>query len=142
MGYWDKINILGEYALPYAITTRLSMVDIEDVAWAAANVLTNPIHMNSIYELCGPEALTQQEAAEVISDSLGRKVKAIVLDRNEWKNAALQHKMPEYSIETLLKMFIYYEQFGLVGSSQVLGWLLGRPPHRFCEFLSKLIKGD
>ena len=141
-GYWDKIVSLGDYAIPYAINTRLSMVDLEDVAEAAVKVLTEINHMGSIYELSGPDVLTQQEVAQIISKVLAREVKARVLNRNDWENAARQNHMPEYSIDTLLKMFKYYEDFGLVGSSQVLSWILGRPPHRFYEFVSNLVNGD
>jgi hypothetical protein len=98
--------------------------------------------MGSIYELSGPDVLTQQEVAQIISKALAREVKARALDRKDWEKTARQNHMSEYSVETLLKMFKYYEDFGLVGSSQVLSWILGRSPHRFYEFVSNLVNGD
>jgi hypothetical protein len=44
----------------------------------------------------------------------------------------------EYQVETLLKMFRYYENYGFWGSSQVLTWLLGRPPTGFREFVERV----
>ena len=38
---------------------------------------------------------------------------------------------------TLLAMFRYYDSFGLVGNSNVLGWLLGQAPATFADFLGR-----
>jgi hypothetical protein len=45
--------------------------------------------------------------------------------------------MGDYQIETLIKMFRYYEQYGLGGSPNVLGWLLRRPPTTFAAFVER-----
>ena len=39
---WDDIVERGVYSVPYAAETRISMVDLRDVAEAAATVLTEP----------------------------------------------------------------------------------------------------
>ena len=44
LAYWDDIAHRGRYALPYAPDSRLSSVDLEDVAQAAALVLTESGH--------------------------------------------------------------------------------------------------
>jgi hypothetical protein len=48
--------------------------------------------------------------------------------------------MGDYQVKTLLKMFSYYERFGLIGNPKVLSWLLGRPPTTFKDFLNRTIK--
>jgi DNA-directed RNA polymerase specialized sigma24 family protein len=45
--------------------------------------------------------------------------------------------MGDYQIETLIKMFRYYEQYGLWGGPNVLGWLLRRPPTTFAAFVER-----
>src|SRR5512146_3596407 len=50
LGYWAKITQERLYAVPYPIQTRLSLVDLEDVARVAGRVLTEPGHQNAIYE--------------------------------------------------------------------------------------------
>jgi hypothetical protein len=46
--------------------------------------------------------------------------------------------MGEYAIQTLLKMFCYYDQNDFWGNSNVLAWLLQRRPRRFAEFVERL----
>jgi uncharacterized protein YbjT (DUF2867 family) len=50
---WHQIAEQGVYAVPYALEKRLSMVDLMDVAEAAAIVATKAGHVYAIYELCG-----------------------------------------------------------------------------------------
>ena len=57
---WQKIT-KGEYIIPYQVQTRISMVDLQDVGEVASNVLTEQGHENAIYELSGPEPLSQAD---------------------------------------------------------------------------------
>lgn len=136
---WPAIIEQGVYRVPYPVTTRLSMVDLDDVAAAVAIVLTEPGHAGAIYELAGPDALTQTEVAEVLSAGLGRPVHAEQIPIVEWTANARAAGLGDYQIETLIKMFRYYEQYGFWGSSNVLGWLLGRPPVGFRAFVERVL---
>jgi uncharacterized protein YbjT (DUF2867 family) len=118
----------GLLEVPYAESTRVAMVDLNDVAEAAARVLTENGHEGAIYELCGPEVMDQAEVAGVLCKALGRLVQVAVLDRRAWKVRAAKTGLSDYAIGTLLAMFRHYEQHGFWGSSRVLEALLGRPP--------------
>ena len=134
---WDRIFGEGVYTVPYALHTRLSMVDLRDVAEAAARVLTEKGHEGAIYELSGAEALTQREVAAALAAQLGRPVSAETVAIEEWEQQATDAGLSEYAVETLGKMFMHYEQYGFQGNPQVLGWLLGRPPVTFAQFLER-----
>jgi uncharacterized protein YbjT (DUF2867 family) len=45
----------------YSVKARMSMVDFEDIAQAAAIVLTEPAHVGATYELADPEVLPQRQ---------------------------------------------------------------------------------
>jgi NAD(P)H dehydrogenase (quinone) len=141
LAYWDSIVQQGIYPIPYTVEARISIVDLEDVAEAAARVLSQPGHTNAIYELAGPEALSQVEVAGIVAEALGHPVSAQAVDRGEWEQRARAGGMGAYALDTLLKMFVYYEKFGLPGSSNVLQWILGRAPGTFSQFVSRAIKG-
>lgn len=138
-GYLPAIVNEGVYQLPYSIDARLSQVDLEDVAQAAAIVLTTGGHEYAIYELCGAEALSACEIAVRLSARLGREVKAVTLDRTTWENTMRTANLPEYAIQTLLKMFVYYEKYDFRGNPRVLEWLIGRPSTRFDQFLDRIL---
>ena len=135
--YREAIRERGVYPVPYAVATRLSMVDLQDVAEAAALVLTEPGHAGATYELCGPEILSQTESAATRSQHLGRPVRVEPVPAEVWKARALASGLGDYQVETLVKMFQYYEQHGFWGSPRVLAWLLGRAPTSFAAFVER-----
>jgi len=135
LAYWNRIMSEHIYAEPYTVSTRLSMVDVDDVAEAAAVVLTQPGHLAAIYELAGCAPVSQGEIAETLSEKLGFTVQAEALPLDQWESQARRSGMGDYQVETLLKMFQYYERFGLHGNPQVLTWLLGRKPADFAGFI-------
>ncbi len=136
---WQAIVEQGVYRVPYPLNTRLGMVDLRDVAAVAATVLTEPGHVGATYELAGPDVLTQTEVAGILSESLGRPVRAEQIPLDEWTEIARQAGLADYPTETLLKMFRYYEQFGFRGNANVLGWLLKRPPTPFRAFVERTV---
>ena len=137
LGYWGQITSQGIYPVPYSVDARLSVVDLEDVAEVAAKVLVEKGHTGAIYELCGPEALSQVEVADRLSRELRKEVRAVALDLREWEEGARKGGMSDYSRQTLIKMFEYYDRFGLQGNPTMLGWLLQRQPTSFAEFIDR-----
>jgi NAD(P)H dehydrogenase (quinone) len=137
LAYWSPIVEQGIYPVPYAVEARLSMVDLEDVAEAAAIVLTESGHIGATYELVGAEPLTQTEVAAILSQRLGCPVRAQAVSLDEWELRARASGMSDYAVETLLKMFRFYERYGFWGNSRVLTWLLGRSPTAFSAFVER-----
>jgi uncharacterized protein YbjT (DUF2867 family) len=137
LAQWEQIVSEGVYHVPYAVETRLGMVDLGDVAAAAAIVLTEPGHTGATYELAGGEALSQEEVAASLSQQLSRKVIAQAIPLSVWEQGARAAGLGEYQVKTLLSMFRYYDRHGFWGNPQVLSWLLHRPPTTFAAFVSR-----
>jgi len=135
--YWSSIINEGIYAVPYATTSRISMLDLEDLAEAARIVLTQPNHKNAVYELAGPQPLSQDEVAGVFTEVLGIPVIAKALDRTNWSENMQRAGMDDNQRITLLKMFEYYEDHGLIGNSNILEYLIQRPAATFAEFVKR-----
>jgi NAD(P)H dehydrogenase (quinone) len=139
--HWDQILNRGIYAVPYATASRLGMVDLEDVAAAAAAVLTEPGHEGATYELAGTEVLSQTEVAAILGQTLGRPVQAQAVPLEVWEQDARAAGLGAYQVETLKKMFRYYELYGFWGNPRVLGWLLGRAPTTLAAFVERSARG-
>ena len=139
LAQWNSIVQEGIYPVPYRVETRLGMVDLDDVAEAAAIVLTEAGHAGATYELAGAEALSQIEVAAVLADCLGRPVRAETVAIETWEQRARASGLGDYQVKTLVKMFRYYEQHDFWGNPRVLGWLLGRPPTTFAGFCRKAL---
>ena len=123
--------------MPYAAETRLSMVDLEDVVEAAVTVLTEPGHEGATYELSGPDVLNQKEVAAILEEQLNRSVSVLEIGIEAWQEQAKSNGLGDYQIDTLSKMFRYYERYGFLGNSKVLGMLLGRTPCSFAAFVKR-----
>lgn len=143
---WGNIIETGKYTVPYDVDSRISMVDLEDVALAAANVLMDihaedhiPLHIGATYELVGTQAITPAQIAAILAQQLGRPVVAEKVSIETWKSRARNSGMGEYQVNTLVKMFNYYEKFGFWGNPQVLSWLLNRPPTSFESFVKHVV---
>jgi len=139
LAYWQQITNSGIYAIPYAPTAQLSLVDLEDVAAAVTAVLTSPVHTGAIYELVGTLPVSQEQVAEILSQELKRPVIAQAISRQAWEQTARQGTMSDYAVRTLLAMFTYYEDYGLGGSPQVLTWLLDRTPTTLPAFIRRIL---
>jgi uncharacterized protein YbjT (DUF2867 family) len=138
LAHWDQILEHGIYPVPYAVETRLSLVDLEDVAEAATVVLAEPGHAGATYELVGGEAMTQVEVAAVLSQQLGHPVRAEVVPLDAWERRARAAGLGDYQVKTLIEMFRYYERHGFWGNPRVLGWLLRRTPTTFAAFVERV----
>jgi NAD(P)H dehydrogenase (quinone) len=134
LAQWDTMKREGIYRVPYPVETRLSLVDLEDVAEAAATVLTKDIHSAATYELVGTPPLSQNETAETFGKALNKPVRAEAETIEAWEQRALSAGMDDHQRETLTKMFRAYARDGLKGNPNVLGWLLGRPPTSLADF--------
>jgi uncharacterized protein YbjT (DUF2867 family) len=140
MAGWQTITERGVYNVPYTVEARMSMVDLEDVAQAAAVVLTEPGHLGATYELAGPEVLTQTQVAKTLSKHLKRPVRAEQITIEAWVRQAQTSGMGEYQIKTLIKMFQYYDRNGFWGNPHALTSLLGRTPTKFEAFIKRTIR--
>jgi uncharacterized protein YbjT (DUF2867 family) len=131
---WDRMTHEGIFRVPYPVETRLSLVDLDDVAEAAALVLMDDGHSGATYELVGTPPLSQIEIAETFGRALNRTVRAESESLKSWEQRARGAGMDDYSRETLAKMFRAYARDGLKGNPNVLTWLLGRPPTSLASF--------
>ena len=51
-----------------------------------------------------------------------------------WRAEAEARGLGRYQVDSLVRMFQYYEAHGLTGNPTVLRWLLGRAPTSFASF--------
>ena len=137
LAYLPAVCGEGVYRVPYAAHTRLGMVDLDDVAAAAAAVLDGPDHAGATYELANGEAFSQDDVVAMLSELLGRHVRLEVIPRLEWASAARAGGLPAYAVETIFRMFEYYEAYGFWGNGTLLTALLGRAPVNLRAWLQR-----
>ncbi|HWR64932.1 MAG TPA: NmrA family NAD(P)-binding protein [Bellilinea sp.] len=139
-GYLQKMQTDGIYSVPYSIDAKFSMIDLDDLAQAAAVVIREgQKHYQATYELSGAQILSSADIANLAAEILRRPVLAVELDRTEWDHNARASGMDEYARTTLISMFEYYHHFGFTGNATILRMLLGRSPARVEDYLARLL---
>ena len=137
LGAWHGVVEDGVFRVPYPAATRLSLVDLDDVAEAAAVVLTASGHGGATYELAGTAPLSQSDVAAAMGTALGRPVRAEEESIAVWE-ARAGAGMGGQERATLAAMFGYYAKHGLIGNPNTLRWLLGRAPNDLAAFLRRV----
>lgn len=137
---WKSITEYGILKVPYSVEAKFSFLDLEDLAEAAKIVLTESNHKNAIYELAGTMPMSHVDVAKIFSQVLRREVKAETEEIRDWRLRVTG--LNEYALENLVRMFEYYDKWGLVGNSNTLKWLLRREPISLSNFIERVPKED
>jgi len=132
---WKSIVEDGVLRVPYSAESQFSFIDLEDLAEATRIVLTEPNHQDAIYELVGTQPMSHVDVAEIFSGALNRDVRAEKEEIGDWRLRA--QGLSEYALENLVKMFEYYDQWGLVGNPNALKWILKREPTSLDAFIKR-----
>lgn len=138
---WNSVMEEGVLRVPYSVYAKFSFIDLEDVAEAAKAILTESGHLNATYELAGTSPMSQVEVAEVFSRALNRAIRDEKEEIQNWK-LRVEHSsgMSDYAVENLVRMFEYYDEWGLVGNPNILRWLLKREPASLEKFVDRIIR--
>ena len=127
-GQLEDVARTGVLRSPWGLAQAQSLVDLRDVAEAAAVLLTEDGLDGGTFEAVGPEPLPAPRIAGLLGEWLGRDVRAV--------DAVPDGPVPvEYAARCSRLMFDHYRAHGFTGSPRVLEALLGRPARTFAEHL-------
>ena len=116
-------------------TGRTPYIDARDIAAVAAHVLLSPGHDSKIYDLTGPEALTGEQVAAVMSRVLDQRIGFVSPDPAQFRGILLQFGMPEWLVDGVLEG---YEKMSKQEMARVTGTireLTGREPRTLEQFV-------
>jgi uncharacterized protein YbjT (DUF2867 family) len=119
---------------------KLSPVDIEDVAGVCLRLLTENGHENKIYEMTGPDAMDMEEACNIISVVLGRRITYKDISLNDYETMLLNRGIPKDRVSILTQ--ISKQRMQCIDSHIKLGTHrhFEVRPTNFAEFIYKNIK--
>ena len=113
---------------------KASHVDVRDIAAIAVAALTESGHESKIYDVTGPEALSNFEIADLLSSVTGKTITYVPVSDDDSRQAMKAAGMPEWLIEALIELI----QIKRAGYSQAISSdvepLLGRRPIAFEQF--------
>ena len=132
----------GVYPMPLG-ERGISMVDVRDIAEAAAIALTTSGHEGKLYNLNGPDAISGPSAAQIWSELLGKPVHYPGADMDAFEEAA-RKRGPAWSAFDIRMMFQGYLERGFVaeaGDLESVTALLGHAPRSYRAFAQETAAG-
>lgn len=121
---------------------RLNLIDVDDFGNCVAEVALGSEYQYSTLELCGPENLSVSEMISAMEKVMGCKISLTFISDDMLRKSMSERNQPDYSIETLLKMFHHYNGGDFCGSAFTSSAILKRSPTTFLEFLNRELNGE
>jgi len=105
---------------------RFASASRADLAAAASTVLTQPGHVNKIYELAGDHSYSMYEFAEEVSKQVGRSIAYNNLTPAEYEAQLLSFGVPKMIVDVIIDADVRSSTGELDSSSRDLSKLLGK----------------
>jgi uncharacterized protein YbjT (DUF2867 family) len=130
----------GELTVAWSPDRRHSLLDVEDLAAAAAKVLIEgEPHYGATYELSSAGCHSSREIAAMVADVSGHPVSVREVSARERMADHFAGAVPDEGAAHRQRVFAalksWYGSHDFMGNPNVLTMLLGRPPRSLPEFL-------
>lgn len=135
---WPKVMSDNVHAMPFSTEQKFNVVDLADLADACAVIASSDRFRYGTYELAGPEALSQQDMAAIISEVLGTQVAARKIEIADMQAKARAKGASEDRVEQMTIMNTHYDAHGFRSNSAVLELILGRPATTYRAYVRRL----
>ena len=86
----------------------IAHIDARDIGAASARVLTEGGHEGKAYELSGPEPVTYNQIAGILTRVLGREVRCVAISDEDLRKGAIGAGMPEAYADALVDLDRFY----------------------------------
>jgi uncharacterized protein YbjT (DUF2867 family) len=129
----EPIAKTGSFSVPMG-EAAIAMIDVRDIASAAAAALTEDGHEGRVYELTGPEALTFMEVAEKLSSVLDRPVEYTKVSTEEARKHMLESGVPEWRVTGLIELVEDFGRGNGTKVTQTVRDVTGREPYTYEQF--------
>lgn len=116
-------------------TASMCFIDTRDIGEVAARILADPgPHVGKTYDLDGPEALSNVDAADVISSIVGRAVAYDPVSDDEARASYRRLGVSAWKIDVLESLSRFLREGHAARRTDDLELLLHRPPRTFRQF--------
>jgi uncharacterized protein YbjT (DUF2867 family) len=91
-------------------------------------------HYNKTYTITGPEALSYDRAAEILSNAIGKKIDYVNITEKETREALKETGMDDWLINTILDLYTIYKKGYASEMSSAVEEVTGSKATTFVEF--------
>jgi uncharacterized protein YbjT (DUF2867 family) len=116
---------------------RISHVDVRDVAAVAVRALTDPTHAGKAYTLTGPDALSYDDVATLLTQATGRTITHVDLPPNELRYGLVDMGMQDEIADRLLDLERYFRSGAAARVTDDIRRVTGHAPRTFASYASE-----
>lgn len=133
----ESIKTMGKF-FGASAGGKVAHVDSQDIADIAALALVNmKKYDKKIYDITGPDAITDVEAAEILSSVVGKKIEYVDVSPEDLEKSLTAKGLPE----PMVKLLVGLEGVKKIGAASSLTKAVeevtGHPAHNFKAFAEK-----
>ncbi len=114
---------------------KVSLVDVRDIAELAVAALTEPGREGAVYEITGPEALSNSEIAGKLSTALGRTIQYVDVSEQQAQESLRASGVSPLLVNALIELFRISKAGYAAAVSPAVEQVLRRPARTFDGFL-------
>jgi uncharacterized protein YbjT (DUF2867 family) len=117
---------------------RMALIDPADIAAVVSAVVADPVrYANATLDITGPEALSYDDVAAMLSRLLGRPVRHVAISDDEVRARLLVAGRPEWEVDGVIANFRMTRgnAYGFDRVTSTVEEVTGRPPRRVEDFL-------
>ncbi|GHA70593.1 SDR family oxidoreductase [Pontibacter akesuensis] len=114
---------------------KVCYVDARDIAAVGVEALLGEGHEGKIYDITGPEALSNYDVAQLMSEVTGKQVEYVDVPEPAAREAMLAQHVPAWMADALLELYGVYRNGNGSQATDTVAQLTGRQPHTMRQFL-------
>jgi len=121
---------------------KISFVDVRDVAAVAVDVLTKngSQHMNRVYDITGPEALSHNQVAEILTEDTGRRISYIDISEEDARKGMKKMGIGDWFIQNAMELYNIYRAGYASETTNVVEQITGRKSISFTQFAKDYVQ--
>jgi uncharacterized protein YbjT (DUF2867 family) len=121
---------------------KISFVDARDVAAVAVEVLTSngSQHLNKVYDITGPQALSHDQVAEILSEETDRRISYVDISEEVARNEMKKIGVANWFIDNAMELYNMYKSGSRSQTTNVVEQLTGRGPISFSQFTRNYVR--
>jgi uncharacterized protein YbjT (DUF2867 family) len=114
--------------------SRVSPVDIRDIAAVAAAVLTGSGHEGKSYVITGPESLTYAEIADKLTEAVGKKIVYVDVPLEQAGKTMVGNGSPQWYVEGQMEQYLVRLKGYQAAVTKVVSEVAKKKPISFDQF--------
>lgn len=134
---WQTGNIAKDAVYYDDLGGPVAWIDARDIADVAAEALTAPGYEGKALGLTGPEALTGEDIAALLSGVTGRTVTCMPLSAENAKAGMVAGGMQDEVARAMVELASIAPKGYLAGIETTVSDVMGRPARRFADFVAE-----